>query len=128
MPSTHTDKQLHSLCPYITKRYSDKLTYSPTPIPLEILTAIDATRVSAMRAYTTNDAATIQEIATLQNEAVIVDVRARGFGAELAKWLRPNNTRSHDGMPGFVAGLPSLITIAGKLVMPHLKASGIILG
>ncbi len=127
-PSKHPDKFLRTLCPFIPKRYSDKLTYLPTPVAPEILSSIQHMQVDTLQAYTTDDAASIQEIAALQNEAVILDVRGHGFASELATWLKPNNTHDPDGMPGFVAGLPPPIAVAGKYFLPHLKVSGVILG
>lgn len=127
-PNIHTDAFLRALCPYIPKRYSDKLTYHSTPVPPGVLSTIHNLRVDSLETYTTDDAASIQEVAALQNEAVIVDVRSHGFASELATWLKPNNTRAADGMPGFVAGLPPPIALAGKYFLPHLKISGAILG
>jgi len=41
----------------------------------------------------------------------------QNFRRELSQWLRANNTQQADGMPGFVSGLPLLMSWLGPIVI-----------
>ncbi|MHB1865371.1 MAG: alpha/beta fold hydrolase [Candidatus Saccharimonadales bacterium] len=41
----------------------------------------------------------------------------KSFGRELAKWLRPNNTKDDYGMPGFVSGQSFIQSLIGKKLL-----------
>ncbi len=119
---------LSRLAPYITKRYSNKLLYSPAPLPSTILTALSRMQNGQSRVFVTHNPMSIHKSAVLQQEAVTNEASHPLFGRELGQWLKLNNSKAFDGMPGFVVGLPPPASVAGKLLIPRLRAISTILG
>lgn len=102
----------------ITKRRSAKELYSGKRAPASV--------IASLRAEAMNDGVesfvvdkpemmrAIEEIHLRASEKTAADVR---FVRELLGWLRANNTRAYDGMPGFVSGLTTPQSIAMKLAL-----------
>lgn len=56
-------------------------------------------------------------VAALVAEGDRMQMSGRAFRAELAAWMRPNRSSSHDGIPGSGLGLGDLASYAGPLLV-----------
>lgn len=58
-----------------------------------------------------------QEVAALVDEGDRVQAADPDFRRELAAWVRPNNTASRDGIPGYAFGMGDLFSRVGAFVL-----------
>lgn len=112
-----SNKDLAGLCPYITRRYSNKLMYLDKPIPREILSKLNNIRVLDRRVVVIENKQTIHAVAELQEKSVM-NVSGK-FTQEIASWVRNNNSKSTDGMPGFVEGFSPGMAKIGKFMLGY---------
>lgn len=106
----------------ITDRYSSKMPYMAKPLKkshLEGILAVKAPKGCSLTVVTDKDQ--IKDLATIHESAILEYSNNRAFFTELAKWLRPSNSKAHDGMPGFVIGLSSLQSKVLKPAVKNLK-------
>lgn len=111
------DKKLSNLAPFIIKRYSNKLPYDSRPVSREIVRALVNTGKSNVKILFTDDKEEIFRIAELQKEAIKSMASNGEFRKELVQWLRPNDTKRCDGMPGFVVGFNQPESQIGKIII-----------
>lgn len=112
--NTKKDK-FAKLCTFIPLRYSNKFIYKKTPLKQSqlghFLLTLDSAKIKLV-----NNRTIIDRLAVLQFGATRKLMNG-SFGRELSSWLRSNNTRAFDGMPGFVVGFSLPMSFIGKLVL-----------
>jgi hypothetical protein len=111
-----TNSVFDTLFPFIVHRYSDKLIYDSRKISNKIINELSSLSLGSANVKLIDDIKIKEEIADIHGNALFSIMSRKAFRYELAKWLRPNDTKDFDGMPGFVMGAP---LIASKL-MPKL--------
>lgn len=112
-----------SLCPQITRRVSNKLPYSPTPIPQSVLELLRARSVPGAEIHIVSDKDKILLASKQMELAVRKLAKNRNFAFELSHWLKLGNTKDFDGMPAFVAGLTDKQAIAAKFALEHIPGA-----
>jgi hypothetical protein len=112
------EAQLSPLFPSVVKRYSNKLAYSSQRIERELLARLEDSSVGDAQIKIVDDHEKVAYIASLHKKALVELMTPRVFRAEIAKWLRYNNTKLYDGMPGFVVGLPTFLSLLVKRIFP----------
>lgn len=117
-----SSSQLADLAPVITKRFSNKSAYGSEEVPKAFLKRV-AGQVSDANFSLSFIAAPAKrkEIADLYWEAASGFAKNPAFRRELSFWLRRNDTKDGDGMPGFVAQLGLIQSIAGKKLIKYLS-------
>lgn len=110
-------KELAKLSTFIAKRFSNKYQYLNKPINPSILDKISAIRQEESKTLISNDPPIIRATAKYQERAIKNLVKKKKFAKELSTWLRLNNTKSYDGMPGFVVGLNPIQAQIGKFFL-----------
>lgn len=115
-----SDIFLRNLFPYITKRFSNKFQYNNTDFESSIK--------KGLFTFSNNDEAKLifvydkkitTQIAEIHKNAVLSYLKNKKFKSELASWMRTNNTKSYDGMPGFVSGLSNMKVKIGKILLRY---------
>lgn len=116
-----TKKPNLELLTAISQRFSDKTYYLEKKVPKKSLLVLTQ-QVSTFPVdfvYTSNKSV-IDYLSEQYLSAAGEMARERSFRQELASWLRPNRTSKKDGMPGFTAGVPLLLSYLGPYVLPLL--------
>ena len=115
------ETQLSALFPSLVKRYSNKLAYSPQKIERNIIEDLERLSVGDAHVKIVDDSEKVAHIALLHKKALFELMTPSVFRAEIAQWLRYNNTKSYDGMPGFVVGLPTFLSLLVKRLFSLLS-------
>ncbi len=112
---------LRALFDSITTRYSDKGKYLPKRIPCRIMELATryVTIFSSQEFRIEQGEEAIKLLAGQYRQAAYEMSADRLFRDELSQWLRANNTKRSDGMPGFVSGLPMLMSWVGPVVIRY---------
>lgn len=111
-----TNPETESLFESITKRFSDKRILPDQEIPsakLEKLSGI----ASRGNVLISTDRSLIKELSAEYLTAAREFARNPGFVRELRLWMRGNNTKLGDGMPGSVSGLSNGKAVIGKAAL-----------
>lgn len=111
------DRTLAKIAPAITKRYSNRLSYLNEPIPKEMLSRLESIKIDGISIKISNEHSVIDSAALLHQDAVKALANNKEFAKEMATWLRSTNSKSYDGMPGFVAGFNQQQSIIGKFLI-----------
>jgi len=103
----------------IFKRWSDKGLYLSKPVPTHLLTEIQSFSKHFRGISTTlvDDKKLKTEVTELYLEAASRVSLNKKFGTEISHWVRANTTKKFDGMPGFVNGLPLLLSLVSPYVL-----------
>jgi hypothetical protein len=60
-----------------------------------------------------------------QTEIAITSIMSKPrYRQELSEWVRANNTRKYDGMPGFTHGISFIPSLAAKVAIKYLSKNG----
>lgn len=119
-PRNSNDKLFALLSDQLNKRVSDKSKYSSQSISSQLIKLLSL-QYQNCSVLVTDDKNTIIEAATQYEISAKKLASSKEFRKELARWLRPNFTRSFDGMPGFVAQVPTILSVLGPHVLPHVQ-------
>lgn len=111
------------LFPYITKRYTEKRVLPDQTIETHILDDFMKLSDESSMVLLTKDKQVISKLAHDCYIAAASYANTPLFAKELSGWLRTNNTKSYDGMPGRSSGLNAAKAIVGKAVMHILPKS-----
>ncbi|MFO0852385.1 MAG: nitroreductase family protein [Gemmataceae bacterium] len=102
----------------IPGRRTTRAAFRPDPVPdgvqAELLQAAAAFGVWAFRVETPEDK---HRVAELVAEGDHIQFRDEAFRRELAHWLRPNDTHSGDGLPGYTQGMGYVASYVGPWVV-----------
>jgi nitroreductase len=115
----------HELFRDITKRRTNRSPFQAREIPKEVLESLEASAAEEggwLRTFTDN--ATKNAIAGLVAEGDRIQWSDRRFRRELAAWMHPNRTKSHDGMPGYAFGFGEFMSLTSPLVMRTFDMGG----
>jgi hypothetical protein len=108
----------HALFQAIVKRRTNRMPFDYRPVPESLL--------FELQAAATKEGTWLYIIMGEENRNMVAGLIAEGdriqmanghFRRELAAWIHPNRTASHDGTPGFAFGLSSLASYLGPLVV-----------
>jgi hypothetical protein len=112
-----------SLLDAIVQRVSNRNFYDETPLPESLLKTIAATESPQVSTLILNDRKDLEYVAKLTTEATLATFADQAFRNELSKWVRNNITRQPDGMPGFVQGIPTPVSLFARHVIKRLDVS-----
>lgn len=110
----------HELALMMTNRFSSKFPYLNDPISADVVTNLESDHIDGTSLVLITKSTIITALSKQYVEGASEFARKRGFREEISKWLRPNDTREGNGMPGFVAGIPLLVSKVTPLVLPSL--------
>lgn len=108
----------HALFQAIVKRRTNRMPFDPRPLPEPLL--------FELQAAATKESAWLHIIMGDENRNMVAGLVAEGdriqmadghFRRELAAWIHPNRTASHDGTPGYSFGIGGLGSYVGPLVV-----------
>ena len=104
----------------IEDRRTHRAAFEDRPVPASVLQQMrrDAESMGAELHLVADDAR--QRIADLVAEGDRAQFADREFRQELSEWVRPNHTRSGDGMPGYAFGMGDLVSLLGPWFIRHL--------
>jgi hypothetical protein len=102
----------------ILKRRTNRLPFDPRKIPDNLLKELEAA-VGKHDAWLhiVRDENDRNKIADLVAEGDRIQMASPSFRRELAAWIHPNRSASHDGMPGYALGLSSLTSSFAPMVV-----------
>lgn len=112
-----------SLLEAITHRVSNRHTYDTAELSGELLESFASTDLEHVAAHLLSGRKDIEYIARKTQEATLRTFTDKEFRNELSKWVRNNVTRKHDGMPGFVQGIPTPPSLLAKHIVKRLNIS-----
>src|SRR3990167_6778183 len=86
----------------ITTRVTYRGRYLPKKIPDHVISTLtNDNEPNEIKTFVATEAERKEKLAQLTSDATYRKMSDSDFRAELAKWLRPNYSKSHDGMHGF---------------------------
>ena len=107
----------------MTTRRSDKRAYLDKPVPDQVLEKAKKGVIKGVEIAFITDPSSVAHVRKLHQEVSSKLAANKKFVRELVNWLRPNDTKSFFGMPGFVAGVSDRASrIAPKMltVLPQI--------
>lgn len=107
----------------ITHRVSNRSLYKSAPPSPDTLAAITKHRFGHASLHLVTDKEGIDYLAEKTLEATAEIMTEQAFRDELSKWVRNNVTRQHDGMPGFVQGMPTPPSLLAKHIVRRFDIS-----
>lgn len=107
----------------ITQRVSNRNNYETKNLPEALLKKITKSQFKGVSAQIISSASDIKYIADLTTQATLTTFSDKEFRSELSKWVRNNVTRQHDGMPGFVQGIPTPPSLLARHIVKRLDVS-----
>jgi hypothetical protein len=108
----------HALFRAITERRTNRMPFSTRPVPESLL--------FELQAAATEEGAWFHIVLGDENRNRIADLVAEGdrvqmsdahFRRELAAWIHPSRTASHDGTPGYAIGSSGLTSYFGPIIV-----------
>jgi len=110
------DEQL--LFESIPKRRTNRMPFEDRKVPEELLTDLQqAAKIEGAWLYVIKKEDERNKIADVIADADRTQMADGHFRRELAAWIHPNRTASHDGMPGFAHRLGSVTSALAPLVV-----------
>ena len=116
-------KSSSSLLSAIKQRVSNRHSYRTDAISRQILSSFFKSRYKGVTCQVVSNKQDIAYIAKLTAIATITIMSDKSFRVELSKWVRNNLTKQHDGMPGFVQGMPTPPSLLAKHVIKNINIS-----
>lgn len=107
----------------IVHRVSNRSYYETDPLPETLIQSIAKSESQQVSTHAISDKADIAYVADLTTKATLTTFADKEFRAELSKWVRNNITRQRDGMPGFVQGIPTPVSLFAKHIVKRLNVS-----
>lgn len=112
-----TDEE-HALFDAIRRRRTYRLPFAPRAVERRLLATLEVAAVhhgAWLKVFDGEEARLA--LADLVAEGDRRQMADRRFRRELAVWMHPNRSRSHDGIPGYAFGFGDLMAAAGPLVV-----------
>lgn len=108
----------HALFQAIVKRHTNRTTFFSRPVPESLLFELQdaAAKESAWLHIILSDEAR-NRVAGFIAEGDRLQMSDGHFRRELAAWIHPNRTSSHDGTPGYALGFGGLTSYLGPVVV-----------
>lgn len=117
------EKPDSSLLDSIIHRTSNRHPYDPVGADIKTLQKIINTDLSDVSSKIISDKDEIAFIAEQTSHATHAIMGDPLFRLELSKWVRNNVTRQHDGMPGYVQGIPTPPSLVAKHIIKRIDVS-----
>ncbi len=113
----------HALFEAIVKRRTNRTPFDERPVPESLLFELQAaaTKEGAWF-HVVLGGDNRNEVASLVAQGDRVQMSDGHFRRELAAWIHPSRTASHDGTPGYALGLGTLTSYLGPLVLRTFDA------
>ena len=108
----------HALFQAITKRRTNRMAFSARPVAQSLLFELQAaaTKEGAWLHIMLGDER-CNKIADLVAEGDRIQMGDAHFRRELAAWIHPSRTASHDGTPGYAIGSSGLTSYLGPIIV-----------
>lgn len=113
-----------SLLTSITSRVSNRTPFNQEPIDLAKLRSWIGTEPAGVKVTMVTARPDIEFIASQTETAIGTIMSNPLYRKELSKWVRTNQTRQYDGMPGFTHGFGNLKSLVSKTAVKHAKKQG----
>jgi len=114
--SQHLNKVSH-LANYISKRTTNRAPHQDRVLDEDVLKSIRDLGSESLRIDIVTERTRIRELGTVAIEAGIDAFEDKNFRYELSRYLKPNNTKSYVGMPGFGFGFPTFLSFVAPVLM-----------
>lgn len=109
----------------IRARRTTRKTFDPRPLPQTLrTTCVDLAKELGVAVVFAGDGATREKIAELVAEGDRRQFEDSAFRNELADWIRPRKSDSHDGLSGISFGMPDPLSGLGSLVIRTFDLGG----
>ncbi|HEX6631793.1 MAG TPA: hypothetical protein VF048_11920, partial [Gemmatimonadaceae bacterium] len=124
-PCEPTEEELR-LFEAIPTRRTHRGDFAPQPVAAEIVDAL-AGAAAGESAWLTavGDRGRRVRVAEMARQGDQVQFADPEFRGELARWIRPNGTHEHDGMPGYAFGIPDVVSPFAPAVVGALNLGAI---
>jgi hypothetical protein len=110
----------------ITTRRTHRGDFAHTPVPGELVeTLMNAAAEQGGWLISVGDRHRRAAVADLARQGDQVQFADPEFRGELARWIRPNSSREHDGMPGYAFGIPDVVSPFAPAVVGALNLGAI---
>jgi nitroreductase len=111
----------HSLFKAIQKRHTNRMHFEDRQLPpLLLLDLQDAAWAEGAWLHIVEGTRSRSRLADLIAEGDRIQAKDKRFRRELAAWMRPNWSRSRDGLPGYAFGIPGLVSSAAPFIIRTL--------
>lgn len=105
----------------IVNRRSNRLFYDKKSINSDSLKEIQKKNIGEADLFIVQDENDINFLADRTKKATLDIMSDKNFRNELGKWVRNNKTKKHDGMPGFVQGMPTPVSFVATKLIPNVN-------
>ncbi len=112
-----------SLLQAITHRVSNRNYYITESLPETLIENLARSESDKASAYIISERKDIAFVADLTAKATLSTFADTDFRTELSEWVRNNRTKKHDGMPGFVQGIPTPMSMFAKHVIKRFNVA-----
>lgn len=120
---TNKIKTKSTLLTAITKRVSNRNYYETSDLSEELIIDLTKTTFANISYQVVSSKDDIEFIAKQTSQATYKIFSDKAFREELSKWVRNNITKQHDGMPGFVQGIPTPPSLFAKHIIKRINIS-----
>lgn len=110
-------KAIPSLLEAITNRVSNRNPFEPQTIEKELLRSLVSANFDGVATKTVTDRSDVSFISEQTEHAVKSIMSKPAYREELSRWVRTNQTRRYDGMPGFTHGFGNIKSLASKFAV-----------
>ncbi len=113
-----------SILEAITTRVSNRNPFATTPVDAKILKTLVSSNVEEIRTTIVTQKNDIKFVAEQTGVAIQSIMSNPNYREELSKWVRTNQTRKYDGMPGFTHGFNNAQSLISKAAVKHIPNHG----
>lgn len=100
--------------------------FAARPVPTETVNALrDAAAEEGAWLMVVDDRGRRAHVAEMARQGDQVQFADPEFRGELARWIRPNGTHEHDGMPGYAFGIPDVVSPFAPAVVGALNLGAV---
>lgn len=107
----------------IVQRVSNRNNYEMNTLKQGVLAQLTGEKLEFVSAQLVSKKTEIAFLADQTKQATEHIMTEPKFREELSKWVRNNITRKHDGMPGFVQGMPTPPSLIAKHIIRNIDIS-----
>lgn len=109
----------------IVRRVSNRNYYSQSPVNVRSLEKVlSGEKLASVSATVVIDKTDIEFLAEKTRQATISIMSNPLYRNELSQWVRTNQTRKYDGMPGFTHGFGNVKSAISKFAIKHVSKTG----
>lgn len=107
----------------IPKRHTNRGPYSNNKIPKNLIEYFDKLSTDSLKVIYIDDLDKKKKLAEFAINAQIATMEKKSFRNELSGFVKSNFTQSYTGMPGFVLGIPSLVSLFASFLIKRINLS-----